>query len=90
MSPRVKLQKPSQPVWYSLVVILVCLGGLIGGGYLYIASIQKQWCGIIIELDKFYSSSPSQDPRVKNFAKLIHERRQSLHCPNEVSIDGEK
>lgn len=80
-----------QPLWYSLVAILVS-GMLLGITSLYLSKragdvaqqqrreSERQWCELLITLDNAYNKTPPRSSNAVNVAQEIHRLRLKFEC----------
>lgn len=84
------MNRPSQPVWHTLVAIVVSVL-VTAGAALYIADrsarrSEQRWCGLIATLDDAYSVSPPTTEIGRKLAQDIGELRQRFGCTPRVSL----
>lgn len=80
----VKLQKPEQAVWYSIVVILVTVIAVAVGNILYTNWVDRRsnqlWCEILVGIDDLNTKRPPQSEESKDFANKVHKLVIEFHC----------
>lgn len=78
------MRRPSQPVWYSLVAMLVSVVVLSGAGMYYTnretRESERKWCEFITVLDDAWSSTPPQSALGRSVAASLHRLRADFGC----------
>lgn len=80
-----------QPLWYSLVAILVS-SMLLGVTSLYLSkkagdvaqqqrrASERQWCELLIAMDNAYHRTPPRNPNAIDVAQEVHRQRLKFEC----------
>jgi hypothetical protein len=78
------VNRPAQPIWYSLVALLVSMFVLAVAGVVYTRHVQheseRKWCSLISTLDAAYQSQPPQTQLGRNLAADMARLRRQLRC----------
>jgi hypothetical protein len=78
------VRRPSQPVWYSLLAMLVSMVVLTTAGIVYTnratRESERKWCEFITVLDDAWSSTPPQSTLGRAVAASLHKLRTDFGC----------
>ena len=83
------MSRPTQPVWYSLVVVLVAAVAVAATSIVVSVQLAKhsartseqKWCAIVRTLDDAWSSRPALTPLGRQVAAAMAKLRRDLGCP---------
>jgi len=82
------VKRPTQPVWYSLLAVLVT-AVLVAAASIVVAvqlaeqnarEAEHKWCAIVVTLDDAYSSRPASTPLGRDIAAKMAQLRKDLGC----------
>jgi hypothetical protein len=82
------ISPPTQPVWYSLLVVFAT-SLLVAAGSVVVAvqlanknarEAERKWCAIVTTLDTAYSSRPATSPLGRQIAAAMAKLRRDLGC----------
>lgn len=90
------MRRPTQPVWYSLVAILVCVLAVTIGAYVTLdrsaqaaeraaraaaVESEQRWCAVIATIDEAYRIAPPATEISRKLARDIRALREQFDCP---------
>jgi hypothetical protein len=73
-----------QPLWYSLLAIMVTAFVLAGTGFWYTNHVQRQgdqrWCDLLVTMDDAYSAGTPTTEIGRKIAALMRKLRADFDC----------
>jgi hypothetical protein len=79
------VNRPAQPVWYSLVAILVSVLVTVAAAVVYTNSTaresERKWCDVVTTMDDAYQVAPPTTEIGRKLARDIHRLRERFDCP---------
>lgn len=79
------MNRPRQPVWYSLVAILISVLVTVAATVVYTNSTaresERKWCSLVSTLDDAYRITPPTTEIGRKLARDIHTLRERFDCP---------
>lgn len=79
------MTRPSQPVWYSLIVLVAAMLLTAGTAIWYAdrtaQESERQWCSVVTTLDTAYRESPPTSPLGRQLAAAFADLRREFGCP---------
>jgi hypothetical protein len=66
--------------WFTVMLLVVCLGGAMALTITYVTLQQRKICGLVVLLDDRNATLPPADPDTMAFRRELHRYRTGLGC----------